>query len=263
MKRTTFYPSTALAPYIDHYLFFDLREEGQAISFKDFPRTAMDMIFFFSGRADISLPDSSRLVINNCSFISLFDSHYKVLLSQDAAALMVRFKANGIYPLTSFSMQNAVNNQFHLGDFLEISTTEIQEKIAECSTLPSKIKTLESWLLPHYQRDKLHFRLDHGLQLIEQHQGKISVKALSEALNSNYKSLDRWFLKKVGLPPKKFIQLARFKSILTELEKTEQVDWMRLVDHFGFHDQAHFTKSFKQFAGMSPTSYQTQNNQAL
>jgi len=59
----------------------------------------------------------------------------------------------------------------------------------------------------------------------------------------------------IGVTPKSYIQMARFKIILTQLDQHNDADWMQLVNDFGFHDQAHFIKTFKQFSGITPSSY--------
>ena len=90
---------------------------------------------------------------------------------------------------------------------------------------------------------------------IKQKRGLIAVKDLKEELQVSYKSLDRWFLKYIGLTPKRFTQLTRFRNILQELDEQTNPDWMQFVLDYNFFDQAHFIKEFRQFAGVSPTEF--------
>jgi len=255
MQQHLYYPSKLLTPYISHYVFFESTKNGNNLSYQDFPRTAMDMLFVYKGEIQIKPDHGSSFSMDNCDFVGLFNKPYQVNVDNEISALHVRFKPNGIYPLTQVPLKEVSNNHLSLADLTNKGSVELYDRMGHSSSHLEQIKLLESWLLSFYQRASIHYRIDHGMVLIEQSNGLISVKQLSEQLNTNYKSLDRWFHKMVGVNPKTYIQMARFKGILTQLDQQKEPDWMQLVHDFGFHDQAHFIKTFKQFSGITPSSY--------
>jgi len=255
MQQNIYYPSKLLAPYVSHYIFFKSTQNVMNFSYQDFPRTGMDMIFTFKGDIQIKHDQGSSFSINNCDFVGMFNRPYQVSIDNGISALHVRFKPNGIYPLTRVPLKEVSDNHLSLVDLTNKSSIELYDRLGASSNHLEQIKLLESWLLPYYQGAFLHYRMDHGLGLIEQSNGLLTVKELSQQLNTNYKSLDRWFNKMVGVNPKTYIQMARFKNILTQLDQQKDPDWMQLVNDFGFHDQAHFIKTFKQFSGITPSSY--------
>lgn len=236
-------------------MFNSLGKSG--LAFKDYPRTAMDMLFIFDGKIEIRHDKSDTISLDKCSFISLFDTPYEVNMSDQIYAIHIRFKPCGIYPLANLPLKEVLNGQVALEHLLGVQTTHIYHRLGELSDPKQQIEVFEEWLLKAYQQANQHHRFEYGMQLIDQCKGNISVKELSLKLNSNYKSLDRWFNKMVGMNPKCYLQITRFKNILDTIEHDKQTDWMSLVAKFDFYDQAHFSKSFKQFAGISPEQYKT------
>lgn len=256
MKSIYYYPSPALQGYIEHYQFIEyaVKENGQ-LAVPDYPKTAMDMVFCFSGDFEIARFNQSNIKISKASFIAHFDLPYHILLKKDIALLHVRFKPNGIYPLTKIPLRGLLNNQTAIEDLLNKKVLEVLENMAEHASYKQRIQVLENYLKAIYQKSQLHHRLDFGLKIIQEKRGVLSVKELSDQLNSNYKSLDRWFQQNIGLSPKRFMKITRFKNILAELEQQEKTDWMDLVTKYGFHDQSHFIREFQEFAGTTPANF--------
>ncbi len=257
LQHEIYYPSEALRPFISHYIFWKMEAKAHSNSLHDYPRTAMDFVFLFEGNIQLDLGKTTLLDLNRCSFIGHFDKVYNIHYQQDVLLLNVRFHPNGVYPLTKIPLKKAFNNYIELEDFLpkDSPIENLHERLAGQPTNKTKIATLEHFLSKVYQVSDLHHRLDHGIQYIQQQQGLITVQELCQKLNTNYKSLNRWFDKNVGLSPKRFIQITRFKHLLGAIEDQKQLDWMELVTDYNFHDQAHFVKEFKQFAGKTPTAY--------
>lgn len=255
MQTKTCYPSLALQPFISHYRIWKFESSMEKMAMKDFPRTMMDMVFFFDGNIRLSIDKGVFQNLSPCTFVGYFDRAYQICSCGKLEALNIRFRPNGIYPLTKIAMQELLNSQVPLEELMKGNIEEWYEQLAATKEDEERITLLEKLLLQCYQESELHHRLDYGIQKIQQQKGLISVQKLANTLNTNYKSLDRWFSKKVGVSPKRFIQLTRFKHILDEIEQSEHMDWMQIVVDYDFHDQAHFTKEFKQFAGVTPSQF--------
>ncbi len=256
MQTKTYSPSLVLSPFIESYNFchFD-NVSGETFSARDFPRTAKDMIFCFEGSLEISVLGQSKFKVADCTFINNFDRPYDIILRENLSIMHIRFKANGIYPLTKIPLFELLNGQLALEDLTDKNISFLQQEMQEQDSDLKKIAVFEKYILKRYAAANLHYRLDGGLQIIQDKKGLLTVSELAATLNTNYKSIDRWFKKHVGLPPKKFIQITRFKNILEDLEQQEQVDWMQIVVDYNFHDQAHFIRDFSRFAGMSPNTF--------
>ncbi|MFK7932028.1 MAG: helix-turn-helix domain-containing protein [Saprospiraceae bacterium] len=255
MRNQFLYPSLPLRPYIQYYHLCKLSAEEQIQqNIRDFPRTALDIAFCFTGGVDISV-NQQIFHINKASLIGQFDQPYIVQMQQGVELLHVRFKPAGFYPLTKVSLQVAINREIELDELLGPQVDNWYEYLGQLNTMEERIQRLEQLLIPLYQSATYHHRFEYGIQQINATRGQITVQQLSEQLHSNYKTLDRWFKKYVGFSPKRYIQLTRFKYLVEALEQNQTPDYSQLAYEFGFCDQAHFIKEFKQFAQVSPGDF--------
>ncbi|HWM29439.1 MAG TPA: AraC family transcriptional regulator [Woeseiaceae bacterium] len=62
------------------------------------------------------------------------------------------------------------------------------------------------------------------------------------------------FRRSVGLSPKRYARVLRFQRVLARAGKRD-VTWADLALQAGYCDQAHFSREFREFAGVSPENY--------
>jgi AraC-like DNA-binding protein len=78
-----------------------------------------------------------------------------------------------------------------------------------------------------------------------------SVAAMSRATGMSARTLQRWFARNVGLPPRNYLRLLRFQKAFEQVP-----DAASLADHAaaqGFADQAHMARAFREMAGVPAT----------
>jgi AraC-like DNA-binding protein len=63
------------------------------------------------------------------------------------------------------------------------------------------------------------------------------------------------FREHVGLTPKLFGRVRRFRTVLDRIEKGLRVNWAELAADCGYFDQAHLIHDFRAFAGVTPLEY--------
>lgn len=251
----TILPRKELQPFVTSYSFIELKNYSIGSKRVDYPRTALDMVFTFEGSVTIKQDNHPALSLSSSALVGLFDKKYEINFSKDIIALHVRFQACGIYPLTNIPLNECWSTQVSLDDLIGNSVEPLYNNMGNESSIDKKIELLEDFLLSKYQASKLHYKFNHCLHQISQNKSNLTVSDLASSINSNYKNLDRWFKKYVGTSPKKYLQLNRFKNILSKIEKDACTDWMNYVVEFGFHDQSHFINQFKSIAGLTPASY--------
>ena len=90
-------------------------------------------------------------------------------------------------------------------------------------------------------------------ELIESQGGQLKVCEVARILNVSTRTLERQFLKILGIPPKQFIRLVRFQNAVERLKEIRKVENLAGIAHdFGYFDQSHFIKDFKSLSGKSP-----------
>jgi methylphosphotriester-DNA--protein-cysteine methyltransferase len=96
--------------------------------------------------------------------------------------------------------------------------------------------------------------IEQALHLILEHRGNLRIEDLKDALDIHYKTLERKFKTYVGLSPKTFSRIVRFKNTYKQFHHIARHDPSFFLD-LGYYDQNHFIKDFKYFLHTTPTAY--------
>lgn len=81
-----------------------------------------------------------------------------------------------------------------------------------------------------------------------------SVAALASNMGISPRSLERLAKQVFGFPPKLLLRRQRFLRCLAQFMLDPSLRWLNTMD-WHYHDQAHFTRDFRRFMGMSPREY--------
>ena len=63
------------------------------------------------------------------------------------------------------------------------------------------------------------------------------------------------FSEDVGLSPKQWSRVQRFQRTVRALHNGVEMKWAELAATCGYADQAHFSRDFRSFSGIDPTTY--------
>ena len=85
--------------------------------------------------------------------------------------------------------------------------------------------------------------------------GAARVGDLAGELGWSRRHLATSFRDQVGLPPKLYARILRFRHALRRLDGEPEPRWADIAYDCGYYDQAHFNRDFRQFAGTTPTEY--------
>jgi AraC-like DNA-binding protein len=79
---------------------------------------------------------------------------------------------------------------------------------------------------------------------------RLSLQALRRGSDVGVRQFERLFLTRVGLTPRVFGRLARFRQALDR----RGAGWASIAADCGYCDQSHLIRDFRQFAGVPPTA---------
>lgn len=166
--------------------------------------------------------------------------------------------------------QSFVGVRFHPGRaaaFLRLPLAEITDARVPLGDLwkgwsgdverPDFIAALEAELLRRLdpERDR---RVDQAVRRIVEHAGNIRIDPLAREIGISRQHLARQFLHHVGLSPKTFARVMRFRK-LTESLDAREIDWSDVAIEHGFYDQSHLIAEFRELAGTTPDAFQISN----
>lgn len=85
--------------------------------------------------------------------------------------------------------------------------------------------------------------------------GGTPIRMLGGELGWSERRLLRAFREHVGVAPKTYARMLRFRRAIERLERADGGDLGRIALDCGFYDQAHFNRDFRAFAGGPPGDY--------
>jgi AraC-like DNA-binding protein len=78
------------------------------------------------------------------------------------------------------------------------------------------------------------------------------VSAVAAELGVSERHLRRAFRETVGMSPKAFVRVARFRRALRAARAAGRADWASIAGEAGYYDQAHLIAEFRVIAGVTP-----------
>ena len=89
--------------------------------------------------------------------------------------------------------------------------------------------------------------------------GQLSIDELSDKLNINRRQLERKFATVVGVSPKQLSKIIRLQATLKMIADDKFTCLTSVAYSGNYYDQAHFIKDFKEFTGVSPKEFYSEN----
>ncbi|GAB3639586.1 hypothetical protein GCM10027423_02220 [Spirosoma arcticum] len=158
---------------------------------------------------------------------------------------------------------------FLLGESASVltdTTIRVDDRLPECRFLAeqlvaqrsqfAQIDLLDTVLRRLFRNAVAHpGEIDSVWNYIIQTQGRVKMGELSVRERISTRSLTRKFTEQVGMSPKQYAQIIRFRAVMNHLLTTPGVSWLDIIHQFGYYDQSHVIKDFQQITGYSPTQY--------
>jgi AraC-like DNA-binding protein len=95
--------------------------------------------------------------------------------------------------------------------------------------------------------------VNHLLRDIHAHRGAVAIERFARDVPLDARTLARRFCASVGMTPKKYARIVRFKHSYHQLIASAGNG--RMADHLdGYYDQSHFNKDFRHFTGAAPSA---------
>lgn len=101
--------------------------------------------------------------------------------------------------------------------------------------------------------------VERAIALIEHGHGSLRVDGLAHGLGVSRQHLALQFRHKVGLSPKLFARICRFRALHGALRGLPaHADWAQLALQYGYFDQSHLIHDFQDFAHSAPEAWLAQ-----
>ncbi|MFZ0491334.1 MAG: AraC family transcriptional regulator [Salegentibacter sp.] len=170
-------------------------------------------------------------------------------------SIMVFFQPLGMYQLFGNDMSALTNTSQSLYEFLEAERAEaLISSLKQNDNNEDQIQLLNNFFKDQKARQIEVRKMKDVLDYIHRNKGDISVGDIENECHYQRKTLERHFRKMLGLSPKVYCQIYRFKCLINQLQQNPGITWTQLAAQAGYYDQAHMSRYIKQYLKVSPNS---------
>jgi AraC-like DNA-binding protein len=166
------------------------------------------------------------------------------------------FKPGGGFPFFVIPAGELENQSVSLGSLWGGQSHYLHEQILEARDVATKFKLLELALLARFSSSTIRDpAVTYAVRAFQASGTVATVGAIVEHTGLTARRFISTFRDQVGLAPKAFSRVARFRRVISSIGASPHVDWADIALRCGYFDQAHFNHDFREFAGVSPTEY--------
>ena len=189
----------------------------------------------------------------------LIPPHHDILVLRDTATtrynhpadhlFTVKFFPGGLGTVLGIDQSNFIGRVVPLH---EILPPQLLQQLRTAAATRQRITLLENYFLANLARRRAK---DHYTQLVRDSIGYYENAAmipntfqLAERQFIHSKTINRYFTRVIGLPPRKYLSILRARTALTQY-LADRTNFS--PEAFGYYDRSHFHKAIRQFTGRS------------
>jgi len=251
-----FSPSEQLQEYVECFRIAD-SDNNESMVIRVCPNGSPGIAFHYHGsgsainsivtplRRDEALPTlflyGQVTTVSEMHFIPPYTS-LQVVFKPDALSSLFRLDASS---LLNKSLKAEEFGAAALNAQLIVARSD-EERVAICSDfLGAKLTSAQD-----------NMTIKNAIKLIDQHIETANVETVRRHMGLSERQLERQFKQAVGVPPQLYIRIRRINAALRLMDSGKYSRLADVAHELNFHDQSHFIRDMKEFAGLTPKSIQ-------
>ena len=236
-------PNILLTPWVATYWTANGFMNKENVS-RILPDGCVDIIFIF---------DKTKGTFS-ANITGTMTTFLEIAYPQSVQMFGIRFKPAGITAFTRIPVDEFTNRNVELALVDTLFSKSFCEKIPEKQSVEEIITLTDNFLInriPYlYHSNKQIIR---AVDLIYFAKGQLPLADLASDVCLCQRHFERNFKSTVGISPKLFAKIFRFKHALRCLKNYPHKDLLTVAIECGYYDHSHLIKDFKTLSGNTPT----------
>jgi len=144
-----------------------------------------------------------------------------------------------------------------IGAMRPAKSMNLVEQLGNASSLPARLQLIDDYVrkLPAASQGRDDKAIVWSTQEILKSRGLVSLQTLQSELCVTERTFQRLFESHIGVPPKLYRKICQFNAAFDQFNKGQYKKLTDIAYHYGYADQSHFIRVFKEFTLLTPSDY--------
>jgi len=226
---------------------------------KALPGVVTEMIFHY--KSPFSFVHSKTAECSNTAqsvIAGLRDVSHDLVTDGETGFIAVRFREGAFNNFCRVPQLEIAGQFLSPRDMWGHKGAELEKKVADSHTNLERVNVIESYLLSFLET---HCKADTMMEYMVKQVGCGAVlHQVPGDMGISYRHFHRRFTAYTGLTPKTFQKISCFDSIMRNLTRLKNTNYLGEALNAGYFDQSHFIKDFKKYVNETPTTFLTEKN---
>lgn len=257
LKYQTFQPHPHLQSLVKCYWTLEVPRQEESQKQLIIPDGCIEMIFILGDDVKRYTSENRFIIQPREIVLGQITEQFFIEPTGKVNSFAVRFFPYGFANFVSIPIKKLANKETPLKSlFGKKLSQELARKIKHATDTQQRIKIVEAFLL-----DKLKAKttIDNivkaTIDMMSDTKGGVPINSILKNDLSKRRQLERKFHEKVGISPKQLGKVIRLQAALKMLLNHHSENLTKVAYDNEYYDQAHFTKDFKEFTGITPKEF--------
>ena len=253
MKYQEHLPHSSLLDYVKCFWILEkeytLEDPNEAVT----PDACIELIFNFGARYVLQPDGQPEREMPEAFLIGMQKKPLLFRSSGTVKIVATRFYAWGALPFVAAQAQTPNNLAIRLGSEWHDLAEKLEPKVQSDDYEGAVV---EDFLISRLLTAAFDLKeIQIAAQMLYHKKGQFRVAELADYCNLSARQLQRRFQDVAGVSPKTLARTIRFDEIRNRLMFDPDTSLTDLAYEFGYTDQAHFIRDFKDFADKTPGEF--------
>jgi AraC-like DNA-binding protein len=247
-------PHISLRPYVREYIGGS-EETFAPLCRRELPTEIAPLIINFGAPFRIFDQENPARWTEHRSFVTgAFDTYVLVGSTGAYSCLQVNFTILGMRLFLGRPLREVANQVVSLDDVFGSEAMRLTLRLYEAPTWDMRFDILDRVIARRVSSARIPPPAVSWIwNRLVRSGGQLEINWLAQQVGWSHKHVVSQVTEQIGLAPKTIARVLRFGRAAELLKVSERGRLAEIANDCGYYDQAHFTRDFRAFAGVSPT----------
>jgi AraC-like DNA-binding protein len=257
MNYQTFLPHPDLKSLVKCYWTLEIPSTVEPQRQRIIPDGCIEMIFILGDDIKRYTSESEFILQPRAMVLGQTIESFYVQPTGYVNSFAVRFYPYGFANFVKVPINHLVNKETPLALlFGQELSRDLEQKIIHSNGTEDRIQVIEDFLFNAFTDQRtIDSIVQTTIDALLLTKGSASINAILKDDLSKRRNLERKFTRQIGISPKQLGKVIRLQTALRLLLNKQSNSLTEIAYESEYFDQAHFNKDFKEFTGINPKNF--------